>query len=83
MLEGFRPCPFCGTNDIHIIGRENQKEIFENGVRENGDYCVGLACECGAELWQFHETDYDVAIEHLKAKWNARKRGKKDEEKRV
>jgi len=79
MLEGFRPCPFCGTNDIHIFGGRHEKEIFESGVKENGETCICVKCDCGAELWQYRETDYYVAYGHLMEKWNRRKEGKNEE----
>ena len=81
MIEGFRPCPFCGGNELYILCGDKAREFFEQEVRTTGQHCVALECECGARMWQFHETDYDVAMEHLKAKWNTRKRGKKDETK--
>ena len=81
MLEGFRPCPFCGGTKLSLLCGDKAREYFEKEVKETGWHCVAVECDCGARMWQYHETDYDVAMEHLTAKWNTRKRGQKNETK--
>ena len=65
MTEGFKPCPFCGSEDYELATTDFLRVFMATmqckSCRASVD--VGLPCS---------HTSADSAIDELKAKWNTR-----------
>lgn len=62
----WKPCPFCGKEDLDI---KDEEHFIEN------DGCMYVECDnCNTDLWMFdtEKYTYDEAIALMNTKWNTR-----------
>lgn len=69
--KGFKPCPFCGKDDLHV---DNRRFFEESEAKRNGALISCECFDCGVILYDrtYHITDYDERMEILRKKWNKR-----------
>ena len=62
-VEGAKDCPFCGSNKIKAMKKDNDSRTFR---------CVHIKCDvCMAQVPGFGD-GYDKAFEEALAIWNGR-----------
>lgn len=77
LVEGAKPCPFCGGTNIRVT----EREFFDNIIAEQGHACIVAGCpDCTADVTHFgHDEedvpDYDVRVRLVLAMWNRRADG--------
>lgn len=77
MMNGLKPCPFCGNKNIEI-GCEKTFEATRISFREKGFNChnIMVCCyECLTDKFVDigFDVEYEEAVEMAKEKWNTRK----------
>lgn len=66
----FKPCPFCGKNNLEAT----PKDFYEELLEENGRACITVRCK-NCKLDMYEHTDgvtYEEKIDLLIDKWNRR-----------
>ena len=69
LVEGVKPCPFCGNVFLKTRTRERYEELGATGF--------SIECQkCDTEMWYFpnlqEKLDYDIVLRGLIEKWNRR-----------
>lgn len=73
VLEGFKPCPFCGKIETLKIDAEAQ---FYELQGKHGSAALSIECtKCRAQMWEHSHSvhNYGTRVRMLRKRWNTRK----------